>query len=284
MQIKIRLSILAFLMLVLLSCNNSAKDIGSVPVAKVDNRILTRLELERATPKNLSENDSAAYVQNYINRWVKSALLLRKAELNLNPQEKDVEKILSDYRASLLIHKYKQKLLLQKHTSLITNSEIEAYYNEMIENFKLEDDIIQGVFIKVSLNAPNLSSLKKWYRSDNPDDYLKLEEYSFVNAQKFDNFLDKWVSVEEINKLIPQPLPKYSKFLDYNKFFETSDSISHYFVSIRDFRKANDTAPLSYVEDKIKVILHNKKRIEFIQNLEEELYEEGLKQKVIKFY
>ncbi len=284
MHIQIRLSILAFLLLVLLSCRNNIQDTAYAPMAKVDNRILTRLELERATPKNLSENDSIAYVQNYINRWVKSALLLRKAELNLSPQEKDVEKILNDYRASLLIHKYKQKLLLQKHTSLITKTEIETYYNQMIENFKLEDDIIQGVFIKVSLNAPNLSSLKKWYRSDKPEDYQKLEEYCFVNAQKFDSFLDKWVSVEEINQLMPEPLPKYSKFLDYNKFFETSDSISHYFVSIRDFRKANDVAPLSYVEDKIKVILHNKKRIEFIQNLEEELYDEGLKQKVIKFY
>lgn len=284
MNIQIRLSILACILLVLFSCKNSSQDPASAPIAKVDNRILTRLELERATPKNLDENDSVAYVQNYINRWVKSALLLRKAELNLSPQEKDVEKILSDYRASLLIHKYKQKLLLQKHTSLVTNSEIEAYYNQMIENFKLDKDIIQGMFIKVSLNAPNLSGLKKWYRSDNPDDYVKIEEYSFVNAQKFDNFLDRWVSVDEINRLMPEPLPKYSKFLDYNKSFETSDSASHYLVSIRDFRKANDVAPVSYVEDKIKVILHNKKRIEFIQNLEEELYDEGLKQKVINFY
>ncbi len=284
MHIQIRLSILACILLVLFSCKNSSQDSASAPIAKVDNRILTRMELERVTPKNLDGNDSVAYVQNYINRWVKSALLLRKAELNLSPQEKDVEKILSDYRASLLIHKYKQKLLLQKHTSLVSNSEIEAYYNQMIENFKLDKDIIQGMFIKVSLNAPNLSGLKKWYRSDNPDDYVKIEEYSFVNAQKFDNFLDRWVSVDEINRLMPEPLPKYSKFLDYNKSFETSDSASHYLVSIRDFRKANDVAPLSYVEDKIKVILHNKKRIEFIQNLEEELYEEGLKQKVINFY
>lgn len=284
MHIQIRLSILTCILLVLFSCKNSSQDSASAPIAKVDNRILTRMELERATPKNLGGNDSVAYVQNYINRWVKSALLLRKAELNLSPQEKDVEKILSDYRASLLIHKYKQKLLLQKHTSLVSNSEIEAYYNQMIENFKLDKDIIQGMFIKVSLNAPNLSGLKKWYRSDNPDDYVKIEEYSFVNAQKFDNFLDRWVSVDEINRLMPEPLPKYSKFLDYNKSFETSDSASHYLVSIRDFRKANDVAPLSYVEDKIKVILHNKKRIEFIQNLEEELYNEGLKQKVINFY
>lgn len=284
MRIQIRFFILAFPLLVLFSCHNKSNDRDSEPLAKVDNRVLTRLELERATPKNLTENDSIAYVQNYITRWVKSVLLLRKAELNLSAEEKDVEKLLADYRASLLIHKYKQQLLLQKHTSLISNSEIKWYYGEMIENFKLERDIIQGVFIKVSAIAPNLQGLKKWFVSGNPDDYLKLEEYCFVNAQKFDNFSDRWVSVDEINTLIPEPLKNYSNLSNHTKIYEMSDSTSYYLLSVSKVLNANEVAPLSYVEDKIKVILHNKKRIEFIQNLEEELYEEGLKQKVIKFY
>ncbi|WP_142533276.1 hypothetical protein [Saccharicrinis carchari] len=268
----------------IISCKNTTHDVDQAPVAAVENRVLTRMELEEAMPNNLSANDSIAYAQNYIQRWVKSALLLRKAELNLTPQEKDVEKILRDYRASLLIHKYKQKLLLQKHTALISKAQIEEYYGQMSENFKLDENIIQGLFVKVPLNAPNLSGVKKWCRSETPDDYIKLEEYCFVNAQKFDNFLDKWVAVTEINQLMPQPLPSYPKFLDYNKYYETSDSTSLYIIRIQDFRKANEVAPLSYVEDKIKAILLNKKRIQFIQNLEEELYNEGLKQKVIKFY
>ncbi|MGQ1783769.1 hypothetical protein [Saccharicrinis sp. GN24d3] len=282
MKIHIRLLVAAILCFS--ACKNVAPDEDDVPLAKVDNRILTLSELEKAVPGNLSKNDSIAFTQNYINRWVKSALLLRKAELNLTPEEKDVDQILSDYRASLLIHRYQQKLLLQKYVPLISSQEIEAYYNKMSENFKLDRDIIQGVFVQVPLNAPNLSDVKKWYRSDDSDDYVKLEEYCFQNAQKFDNFVDRWVTVEEINELLPLPFPKHPMFLDYNKFYETSDSTSHYLVSIRAFHKEDDIAPVSFVEEKIKAILLNKKRIEFIKNLEEELYDEGLKQKVIKFY
>ncbi len=266
------------------SCSKMPSSESSPAVASVDGKVLTIDELQKAIPKNVSKNDSLAFTQNYISRWVKSSLLLRKAELNLTPKEKDVKQILEDYRASLLIHKYQQKLLLEKHSPLITNKEIEGYYNKMSENFILNEDIIQGVFIKLPLNAPNLSQLKQWYKSDNPEDMVTLEEYCYQNATNFDIFLDKWVTVDAISKLLPKPIPNTPNFLKYNKFYEVKDSTSHYLVSFRDFHKTDEIAPLQYVTDKIKAILLNKKRIEFIQNLEEELYQEGLKQKVIKFY
>ncbi len=276
--------LITFLFLTHISCNRITNNEEKIPVAKVDERILTLEEIQKAIPKNLSQNDSLAFTQNYINRWVKSALMLRKAELNLSAEEKDVKQILENYRASLLIYKYQQKLLLQKYSPLITNAEIEQYYNDMNENFTLNHDIIKGIFIQVPLNTPNFSQLKRWYRSDKPEDFTLLEEYCYQNAQKFQNFNNKWVTIDEISELLPTPIPTYTNYLKYNDHFETSDSTSHYLVTFNDFKKTDETAPLSYVEDKIKAILLNKKRIEFIHNLEEELYLEGLKQKVIKFY
>lgn len=266
------------------ACQQISTTETSVPVVEVGEKVLTLHELQKAIPKNLNKNDSLAFTQNFITRWVKSTLLLRKAELNLSPEEKNVQQLLENYRTSLLIHKYQQKLLLEKYSPLITQIEIEDYYNKMSENFKLDQDIIQGVFIKVRLNSPNLDQLKKWYRSDASEDYIHIEEYCYQNAQKFENFMDKWVNVQDISKLLPKGLPSYPNFLKYNDHYETTDSISQYLVSIKGFHKADQTAPLSYVESKIKAILLNKKRIQFIQNLEEEIYQEGLKQKVIKFY
>ncbi len=270
--------------LILNSCSRISSTESSPPVASVDGEILTIEELQKAIPEDLSKNDSLAFTQNYISRWVKSSLLLRKAELNLSPEEKDVKQILEDYRASLLIHKYQQKLLLEKYSPLITNKEIEEYYNNMSENFILNEDIIKGVFVKIPLNAPNLNEVKKWYKSDNPEDMVTLEEYCYQNAQNFDIFLDRWVTVDAISKLLPKPIPGNPNFLKYNKSYEVSDSTSNYFVSFKEFKKTNEIAPIQYVTDKIKAILLNKKRIEFIKNLEEELYQEGLKEKVIKFY
>ncbi len=276
--------LLTMVLFILFSCNRINNTDKEDILVQIDDMVLTKSELKTATPQNLSHEDSIDYTQNYITRWVKSKLLLRKAELNLTPEEKDVSQILENYRASLLIHKYKQKLLLQKYSPLIAHSEIEGYYNDMKENFKLDKGIIQGVFIKVPLNAPKLAKLKEWYKSDNPEDSIALEDYCYQNASKYENFLDKWVTVDNISKLLPIAFPDDDNFLKYQNNFEVDDSTSHYFVSIRDYHLPQEVSPLQFVEDRIKAILLNKKRIEFIKDLEEELYQEGIKEKVIKFY
>ncbi len=279
--------ILLFFTLVVISfsgCKRVKSSNKEQILVQVGDEALTKEELIKAIPYDLSPEDSTDFAQNYITRWVKSTLLLRKAELNLTPKEKDVEQILESYRASLLIHKYQQKLLLQKYSPLITHREIEEYYGKMKENFKLEDNIIQGVFIQVPLNAPKLNLLQEWYKSEDPDDSISLEDYCYQNAKKYENFTDKWVTVKDISKLLPSPIPDKDSFLKYRNYFEVNDSTYHYFVSIRRFHMAQEIAPLSYVEEQIKAILLNKKRTEFIKNLEEELYQEGIKQKVIKFY
>ncbi|TAJ14324.1 hypothetical protein DMA11_05575 [Marinilabiliaceae bacterium JC017] len=266
------------------SCNPTDHDPLSDPVVQVGEKTLTKGKLFGATPDNLSEQDSLAFAMEYINRWIKAELMLQKAELNLPPEEKDVEQLLEEYRRSLLVHHYQQKLLKQKYSPLITSTEIETYYNNMIDNFQLNEPIFKGLYIVVSNTAPNLDDLKKWYRSDNSEDLVKLESYCYQNAKKYDVFFDNWKSFEQINKKLPKPITNTERVLKSRKYYEISDSLYHYFIAIKDYKLINDTAPLDFVEQKIKAILLNKKRLEFIDKLESDLYEEGLKQKIIKFY
>jgi len=52
---------------------------------------------------------------------------------------------------------------------------------------------------------------------------------------------------------------------------------------IREYMLPGTTAPLKYVEERIKAILLNKKRIEFIQQLAQDLYDEAIREKIITF-
>ncbi|MDB4334883.1 hypothetical protein OAA06_00845 [bacterium] len=266
------------------SCNEVAVEDTSEPIAQVEDIILTQQDLEKSTPKNLEEHDSIAFVQNYINRWVKTELLLRKAELNLTPEEKDVQQLLDDYRASLLVHKYQQKLLVQNHSPLIKKEEIDAYYDLMKDDFRLREQVVLGIYIKIPKDSTNQSLLRSLYRSDNPEDLEQVIEICNDKAESFEDFLEEWMPISKINENMPNPIPDKSSFLKYNNYFETSDEEYNYYVSFRDYRNEDDVAPISYVAEKIKAILLNKKRIEFIRNLENDLYQEGLKQQIVKFY
>lgn len=268
----------------LFSCVQVSDTENQEPVAQVEGYVLTATELSSAIPEGLSDTDSTSFAQNYIARWVKRMLLLRKAELNLSAKEKDVAQLLEDYRASLLVHKYQQKLLEQKYAPNITDSEIETYYENMKDNFTLQQTIVKGMFIKVPLAAPNLKTVKTLFKSDKEEDLKKLEAYCYQNANKFENFGDKWTETTKFNALMPESVPSESRFFKRNDFFETQDSTYVYYLYINEYKLKSEVAPVEFVRGRIESILLNKNRIKFIQNLEEELYEEGLEQKKIKFY
>jgi len=222
--------------------------------------------------------------EDYISRWVKSKLLLRQAEINLTPEEKDVQQQLEDYRTSLLVHLYQQKILEQKHSPLVTSREIETYYNEMRDNFNLQENIIKGIFIKVPKEAPHQDDLRKWYRAREGEDLVNLEAYCFQNAKKYEVFVENWIPFRRINASLPEPIFNEERFLRYTQYYETQDSVYNYYLAIHDHMLSGNTAPLNYVEERIKAILLNKKRGEFIQRLEQDLYEEALRDKIVNFH
>ncbi|WP_430809771.1 MULTISPECIES: hypothetical protein [unclassified Carboxylicivirga] len=286
MNVALRLSgtVIMIVSILLSACNQSGDSINEEPLVKIGETILTKGMVYQAIPNNLTKEDSIIFTQDYINRWIRSELLLKKAELNLTPEEKDVAALLEEYRRSLLIHQYQQKLLQQKYSPLITGSEIQKYYTEMEDNFMLSEPIIKGVFVIVPQSAPNIDKLKELYRSDEAEDLVRLEAYCFQNAHRYEVFLDHWLTMDNINKRLPEPINRPERFIRYNNHHETADSLYHYFLSIKEYKLSNELAPLDFVEGKIKAILLNKKRLKFIKQLETDLYEEALKNKSISFY
>ena len=279
------MSVLAILALLsIVSCNKNGASVEEEPLVKINETVLTKGMLSNAVPNSLSKDDSVIFAQDYINRWIRSELLLGKAELNLTPEEKDVAALMEEYRRSLLIHQYQQKMLEQKYSPLITGSEIRKYYTDMEDNFRLSEPIIKGVFVIVPQSAPNIDMLKKLYRSDDSEDLVKLEAYCFQNAKKYEVFLDHWLTFDEINKHLPESINRTERFIKNNTYHHTTDSLYQYFLSIKEYKLGNEVAPLEFVESKIKAILLNKKRLEFIKQLESDLYEEALKNKNITFF
>ncbi|HBG86796.1 MAG: hypothetical protein GXY94_04810 [Bacteroidales bacterium] len=252
-------------------------------IVTVDGVSLTLGELNRAVPDNLAAQDSIAIAEDYISRWVRTKLMLRQAEINLSAEEKDVEQLLEEYRTSLLVHLYQQKMLEQKHSPLVTSREIEEYYTQMQDNFNLQESIIKGIFIRIPKDAPNQDLLRKWINSADLENLVNIEAYAFRNARTYEQFVETWVPFSRINSLLPEAVGNEERFLRWNTFYETSDGTYNYFLSITDYKLPGSSAPIKYVEERIKAILLNKKRIEFIQQLGADLYDEAIKEKIVSF-
>ncbi|MFW6371792.1 MAG: hypothetical protein ACOC10_11380 [Bacteroidota bacterium] len=266
------------------ACKDGEAESGQEPVVRVADEVLTTKDLKTVLPRDVSGEDSAALADDYVNRWVNNKLFLRQAESNLTEEEQDISQLLDEYRTSLLVNKYQQKMLEQKYSPLLSDEEIEQYYNEMQDNFKLQENVLKGFLIKVPLDSPNLGNLRRWCRSFETHNLSKIEDYSLKHAQMYDTFLDTWVPFQRINANLPEPVRNEERFLQYNSFFEVAGERFRYFLVVVDYKTIGETAPINYVDDRIKAILLNKKRGEFIKSLEKQLYDEALQKKIINFY
>ena len=269
---------------VLFSCNYVGTNGNDHPVARVFDKYLYWSDINEAIPDGSSEQDSIIISRNYIDTWIRNQLMLTKAEEALSDEQKDVEKKIEEYRSSLLIYSYRQKLLQQKMDTLVTDSEILSYYESNIDNFILSEEIVNAIFVKVPLSAPNISSVRSWTKSGSIDDLDHLEKYSINYAEKFDVFNNSWIYFRTLMEQVPLDIQQPGRYLRYNRNIETNDSQFHYFVHIYDYKPEGDTTPLELIRENIKSILLNKRKIEFYNNLEKQVYNEGANRNQFEIY
>jgi hypothetical protein len=246
------------------------------PLARVGEVYLFPNEVKELFPAIITQNDSMLILKNYVDKWIRKQLLLQKAELNLTGEQKDVTSQIEEYRSSLLIFKYEQSLILQKLDTIITQEEIETYYNENPSNFILDRNLVKALFIQLPRSAPDVEQFRRLYTSDKEEDIQQLESYCYQYATKFDFFNDTWVNFTRIQAELPQTVWSPEKSLKWYKRIEQKDSVYNYFVYIRDNRVEGEIAPIDYVSENIKSIIMNKRKVKFITDMENDIFNDAM--------
>lgn len=266
-------------------CKDKNKTAKRIPMAEVGKVVLYYDEMPNMIQRGINEADSAALIQNYINKWAKRQLLLLRAEENLSPELKDeIARQLAETRANLVIYQYQRQMILEKLDTVITDTELENYYSANEKSFMLGSNIVKALFIKLPVETPDLDKIRLLARSNDQKDLLQLESFCYQFAEKFDDFNEEWVPMNRLTVELQEGIENEENFLKRNTFFETSDSNSVYLISIRDYRLRSSLAPFEYVKDDIRRIIWNTRRFEFLQSLENGIYNEALKENSFKIY
>ena len=266
----------------LLSCSSKTRK-DEKPVAKVGDKYLYFSEMSDIFPKGCSKDDSVSLAKLYIDNWIKTRLLMRKAELNLSGDQLDINEEIETYRTSLLIYKYENQLLQEKLDTIVRDHEIQNYYEANIANFSSEEYVVKAVYIQLPKNAPTLWNVRRWYISDREKDVQDLFDYCRSHAVKYDRFDDDWIQWANIEKELPQK-DAASRQMVQNDRIEQQDDEFIYLVHIKEMRAPGDTAPLIFVKNKVKSIIINKRKLEFISELESNVYNDALAKKQFEIF
>ncbi len=278
--------ILFFSVLILFGCGNNKQteeDKGET-IAKVNDAVLYSSQIKDIVPQGVSGKDSLDIIKKFIDNWVRETLVIQKAEDNLTEEQKNVEQQLKDYRNSLITYAYEKELVKQKLDTLVSVQEIEEYYNNNPSNFGLKDNIIKVIYVKVNKKAPQIDKLKKWYKSDNPKDIEQLATYCHQFAENFYLDGESWLLFDDLLKEIPIQTYNKELFLQNNRYIEVGDSLHNYFVNIKGFKIRNSLSPLAFEKENIKNIILNKRKLELINQMKQDVYNDALNKNKIEIY
>ncbi len=268
----------------LMSCQSMGNK-ENVPLAKVGSEILYLPELRSVIHDDISKEDSLLLAEDYIHKWIRHELLIGKAEENLTVSQRDVSKELKEYRNSLIIYRYKKELLLGKMDTTVAETEIRDFYNANKDNFILANDLVKAIFVRIPLEVSKPEQVKAFCNITNGEGLKELQEYCLRNAESFEIFADEWIDARNIFRKLPGiNMEDISALIRKSSFHETRDENYYYLVSILGYRLKGNVAPLEYEDENVRNMILNKRKIEFLKKIEDDIYTEGLRMRKFKIY
>jgi hypothetical protein len=256
---------------------------GKTPLVQVANRYLYQEDLNQVLPFGISSSDSVQFVKDFIRKWIEEQLLYEKAEHNVRGDER-IERMVADYRRTLILNRYEQYLISQKMNEELSEDELQQYYEDNKQLFILEEPIIKGVFIKAPQVASGLKDLKKWYKDSSDKALEELEKYAFRNAVIYDYFYDYWLPVSELENKIIVNLAEIGKDFETHRNIEAEDEDYCYLLHIEEHISKGEAKPYDLARNEIIDLLANKRRVEFMQQVKEDLYNQSIEMGRIKYY
>lgn len=266
--------------------SNKKEKTGRVVAVVYDQKLYAE-DIYELIPNKIMQKDSLALAKSLVNSWASQQIFMKKSQENLSKENNtEIEKLVEEYRKSLYINRYKEKLIKQQLDTIVSEQAIEDYFVNNKENFrvKLNQELVQIKFIHFGKNFVNKKEVIKQFKSDKEEDLESLEEHSisFISSRLRN---PEWIGLQKFKDLVP-PLKKTKKeeLLKKTKFIKKEDSLGVYLVSITNVLKINDLAPISYVSPSIKQLIIHKRKLELIREIEKTFIKDAVKNKNFEEY
>lgn len=264
--------LLVCLVLIGFSCSEDIQtNNGNFLLARVYNKSLYIKDLEGMFPPGISAYDSSLITNAYTQRWVRDAVLLYEAENNL-PKDLNIDRLVRDYRSSLVRNNYEQVLLEQLMETEISKEELANFYDKNKIQYQLDNPIVKANVVVVPKIISVRDSLKYLWKNATDDNLARLknicEEYELAHI------LDgsKWNEWENLAIYLPRNI-SFEEFSRKGKDFSIQDGEFDVWVKILDSKKPQEIPPIEYVEEQLKRMLLLSRKTKLLEEKKEDMFD-----------
>lgn len=277
---------LTFILMILtmVSCQD-VRTTKKEPIARVNETYLYKEDILELVPKNASKEDSTNIVNNYINNWATRQLFIDQAKRNLTEKElKEFDDLVAKYRSTLYINAYKNAVISKSIDLNITDEDLEAYYDKNLENFNLNEELVQLRYLHLPPDYGDIVATQRQLNRFNEEDAEELAAKKVeYNAFSLDD--STWFRLDEVvNKIPILKKQDKSRFLRKGKYTQLRDSTGVYMVKVKNVLKPNEKAPLTYIKPTIRQIILNKRKLELIKKIEKDITKDAVENKQFEVY
>jgi len=265
-------------MLLLCSCNpleNQGETEQKQVLAQVFNKQLFLNDLDGILPEGYKPEDSTMIYNAYVENWMRDAVLMHEAEQKI-AQTLDIDKLVKDYRSTLILHNYEEVIVETQLDSTISEIELNQFYEANKDNYQLEDPLARVWFMKVPIDANEIVQLDLWWKSEDLDDHLNLIEYCDTYAEIYHLDKGKWYEIAKIKRHIPTKLTPLGTFTQKGADIMVSDERYKYYLRVFEIIQKNAAPPKEYIEEKARQIILQKRKSKLLKEHKEKLYEKEI--------
>lgn len=242
-------------------------------IVSVDNKSLTVEMLKRDMPKGLEGMDSVTFAKMYIENWVVKQLKMSRASELLPSYQEPIERLVEDYRQSLIMRQLDQYYIDQTIDHDVTEKQILSYYRAHSASFKLDHHKVRGVIVKAPANFRNTKTLTTALNNVRKSgDVAEVSALAEKMSLQLTDMSASWVAYTDFLSNLPTVRTNsYESFLAKNTVQQMSSDEAHFYFVIIDVARKGSVAPIECVEDDIHRLLYSERRAEIVRKYEGEL-------------
>jgi len=225
-----------------------------------------------------SKQDSEIIVSRIVDTWIMDKIIYSESK-KLGNSSSNINRLVEDYKKSLLIHNYESQYVETHLDTVVTESEMESFFNTNFDQFKVSEDIIRFIMVKVGNEYNNDSLSNFWKTEDLPALASIINQANGLYLLDF----DKWYYKSELKSLLSEDLIKKITFKKPDSYSFSNQEFK-FFVKIIEIIKIDEKPPFGFFKQSIRQrILRDRSRI-LLTQMKNNLYKDKIKSKSIQTY
>ncbi|MEQ3661248.1 MAG: hypothetical protein ABNG98_10160 [Flavobacterium sp.] len=273
------------LILIVSSCSYFKKPQEPEAIARVGDVYLYKSDIKDLVPKGTSENDSIAIVKSYIGRWATQKILYNAAEYNLSDSQiEGFNDLINQYKVDLYTKAYLEELVKQQIDTVVTEDQINSYYNLNKQYFKNSSELIKLRYINLVKENQKLDKIKAKFSSFTKNDKKDLQEQAIqFKSYAFNDSM--WVDINQVYEKLPFiNVNNKDKYMVSGLNFQYPDSTTVWLVKVNNVLSKNEATPLQFLKPTIKQVIINNRKLELVKTIEKEITNDAIKNNKYEIY